>query len=457
MGISLTGAIPSLINPAYSETEIRYQVENAKSKFIFAHTSCLDKVISSNEGKLPIIVIDNNETKVDENLVKNHKLLLMSDLCSVKPLKSKYNHGEELLKNFDCDSTVTLPFSSGTTGRSKGVILTHKSVISNILQFANIEPKSIVLFPMPFFHIYGFGIALLCSHHIGSKLVFMSAFDFQLYLQLIERYKITRGYVVPPIVLSLAKQPVVDNYDLSSLKCLVSGAAPLGVEMQETCAKRLGCIVKQLWGMTELSPLGTIIPDDMFTKTEELHGSSGPLIAGTEGKIINTETGEDIDPCQEGELLIRGPQVMKGYLNNPEATANTITPDGWLKTGDIGCFDERGWLYIKDRLKELIKYKGFQVPPAELEAIIATMPEVKDVIVIPVLDEEAGEIPRAYVVKQPNCSSDFGEKDIIKFVEGHVAPYKRLRGGVRFTDAVPKSPSGKLLRRVQIDLDRAPK
>jgi 4-coumarate--CoA ligase len=178
------------------------------------------------------------------------------------------------------------------------------------------------------------------------------------------------------------------------------------------------------------------------------------LLPGTEGKIIDAESGQDIPSTSEGELLLRGGQVMKGYLNNPDATASSLTSDGWLYTGDIGRFDDDGWLFITDRKKELIKYKGFQVAPAELEAIIGSMTEVKDVIVIPVLDEEAGEIPRAYVVKQPNAPESFNDQSILAFVSAKVAPHKKLRGGVRFVDSVPKSASGKLLRRLQIQIDR---
>ena len=233
----------------------------------------------------------------------------------------------------------------------------------------------------------------------------------------------------------------------------MSGAAPLGSAVQEQCATRLKCLVKQAWGMTELSPCGTITPNNV-PSIDHIKGKSGLLVPNTEGKIVDPVTGKDLLYHQEGELLIRGPQRMKGYLNNVESTKNTIRPDGWLHTGDIGYFDNEGWLYITDRCKELIKFKGFQVPPAELEALILSMPAVKDVIVIPVLDDEAGEIPRAYVVKQDNCPASFDESAIIDFVASKVAPHKKLRGGVKFALAVPKSASGKLLRRVQIQIDR---
>jgi acyl-CoA synthetase (AMP-forming)/AMP-acid ligase II len=462
-GITLAGGISSNINPLYSETEIAYQLGVTKSRFIFVHPSCLERVLKANDGKIQIIVM-NEGTKIDSHMIENNKLLLLTDLCSKEAKKAKYDHAKALLDNHDPDATVTLPFSSGTTGKSKGVMLTHKNLIANILQYIPLDgkhlfprgnkPRGTTLIPLPFFHIYGLVVGLLCGHYIGARSVFMPSFDLQRFLELVQQYKVTRTYLVPPIILGLSKHPMVSNYDLSSIECIISGAAPLGSDIQSACAERLNCYVKQAWGMTELSPVGTMTYEEMAKDVKDLKGTSGILVASTEGKIVHPETGKDLDPTEEGELLIRGPHVMKGYLNNPEATVHTITPDGWLKTGDIGCFDERGWLYIRDRLKELIKYKGFQVPPAELEAIIATMPEVKDVIVIPVLDEEAGEIPRAYVVKQDNCPADFCEQDVLEYVHKQVAPSKKLRGGVIFTNAVPKSPSGKLLRRVQIEIDR---
>lgn len=285
--------------------------------------------------------------------------------------------------------------------------------------------------------------------------MFLPAFDFKLYLELIQQHRITRSYIVPPVVLALAKHPLVDSYDLSSLQCIMSGAAPLGADVQDACSKRLKCIVKQAWGMTELSPAATMIKDEDIDQVKGNHlGSAGRLLPLTEGKIVDPVTGADLPSSEEGELLIRGPQVMKGYYKDEVSTQRTIRPDGWMHTGDIARFTDDGWLFITDRLKELIKYKGFQVPPAELEAIILSMNEIKDVIVIPVLDDEAGEVPRAYVVKKENAPADFSSDDIIEYVHSRVAPHKRLRGGVIFTDQVPKSASGKLLRRLQIEIDR---
>eukprot|EP00605_Chrysophyceae_sp_TOSAG23-4_P002217 GSChrysophyteH1.ASY1.ANO1.2460.1 assembled CDS len=354
---------------------------------------------------------------------------------------------------YNDQTLATIPFSSGTTGRAKGVMLTHANLTSNIKHRSG--NRGVLLCPLPFFHIYGMVAGMCMPLQAGGKLVFMSAFDLPLFLSLIQEHKVTRGHVVPPIALALAKHPLVDDYKLDSLETLMSGAAPLGGEIQELASLRLNCLVKQAWGMTELSPAGDITEANLA----KIRGVSGLLVPGTEGKIVHPETGEDIPSTEEGELLIRGPQVMKGYLNNAEATANTIRPDGWMHTGDIGKFDEDGFLIITDRSKELIKYKGFQVPPAELEALILTMPEVKDCVVIPVLDDEAGEIPRAYVVKQDGLVGSpegdaFTEDQVIDYVASKVAPYKKLRGGVVFADSVPKSPSGKLLRRIQVQIDR---
>lgn len=288
-----------------------------------------------------------------------------------------------------------------------------------------------------------------------AKTILMPQFDLQKYLEIIQDHKVTRSAVVPPIVLGLAKHPMVDDYDLSSLKALMSGAAPLGSEVQKQCAERLGCVVKQAWGMTEISPCGAITPDSECGDIDFILGKSGLLAPLTEAKIVDTETGVDMDYKEEGELLIRGPQVMLGYYKNEKATNETIIENGWMRTGDIAKFDDDGWLYITDRSKELIKYKGLQVAPAELEALVGSMKSVKDVVVIPVLDDIAGELPRAYVVKQDDVESQkLTAEDVVEFIHSKVSQHKRLRGGVIFTNEIPKSASGKILRRVQIQIDR---
>jgi len=458
--VALAGGTTTTINPQYTEDEVKYQIDLTRAKLIIAHPMSLTTAMAAAGGRIPVVSICGDGKESLEPLLRELKDPAQIDANAFLSSKTK---------GFDEQSVVTIPFSSGTTGRSKGVMLSHRNLTSNILQTMPYEGKyllkehtksgerGVLLCPLPFYHIFAMTAGMMLSTYAGAKLVFLPQFDLQRYLELIQEHKVSRGHVVPPIVLALAKHPMVDKYNLSSLECLMSGAAPLGAEVQLAAAKRLNCIVKQAWGMTETSPCGTITTDDHVRRLglESVVGRSGLLAPATEGKIVHPVSGEDLPFSSEGELLVRGPQIMKGYFENPEATKSTLRPDGWLHTGDIAKFDEKGWLYITDRSKELIKFKGFQVPPAELEALILTMPQVKDVVVIPVLDDEAGEVPRAYVVKQDSAPADFVADDVIEFVHARVAPYKRLRGGVRFAASVPKSPSGKLLRRVQIQLDRA--
>ena len=245
------------------------------------------------------------------------------------------------------------------------------------------------------------------------------------------------------MVVALAKHPIVDNYDLSSLRWILSGAAPLSAELAIECGDRLGCEVVQGYGMTELSPVSHATPSGKFKP-----GSVGVTVPNTEVHIVDPLTQSPLGVDEDGEVWVRGPQVMKGYLNNESATKNTIDDDGWLHTGDIGHIDADGHLFIVDRLKELIKYKGFQVPPAELEALLLTHPQIADAAVIGIPDDEAGEIPAAYVVLKPG--QDATAADIQGFVAEKVANYKQVRK-LTFIDAIPKSASGKILRRVLRD------
>ena len=272
----------------------------------------------------------------------------------------------------------------------------------------------------------------------GVKVVTMPRFDLAEALSLVQTERITRFFAVPPIVLALAKVPIVDDYDLSSLRQIFSGAAPLGAELAAEAAERVGCEVIQGYGMTELSPVSHCTAEGDFRP-----GSSGVTVSNTESRIVDPDSGDDLPVGQPGELWVRGPQVMKGYLNNPEATAETIDADGWLHTGDVAIVDEDHHVSIVDRIKELIKYKGFQVPPAELEALLVTHPKVADVAVIGVADEEAGELPKAFIVaggETPELA------ELQEFMTEHVATYKQIRL-LQIVDAIPKSASGKILRR----------
>lgn len=442
-GIALTGAASTPINPMYTEYEIEFQLTTTHSKVVIAHPLCFEK--TGNVAKklnIPIIALDK---------IEGGGTLTLMDYVNAQQSDA------EVRVEVDPGAVVTLPFSSGTTGVPKGVALNHKSIIANLFQLLPQEgdyygKEGVMMVPLPFFHIYGMVVGCLLPLWLNNKTVFMPAFDLVKFLELVQQHKCTRLYCVPPIILGLAKHPIVDKYDLSSVQSILSGAAPLGGDVQELAARRLGCKVKQAWGMTELSPAATITSDDEYDQFDT-KGKCGRLVPGTEAKIVCPESGADLPPHQEGELLIRGPQVMTGYYNNQEATSNCLRVDGFMHTGDIAKFDEHGWLQITDRCKELIKYKGFQVAPAELEGLINSLASVKDVVVIPVLCEEAGEVPRAYVVPQDGVQVT--EQQVLDFVHERVSAHKRLRGGVRFVPQVPRSASGKLLRRVQVELDRA--
>jgi len=346
---------------------------------------------------------------------------------------------------------VALPYSSGTTGLPKGVMLTHRNLVANMCQCTFEqrwaewqEDRSIAV--LPFFHIYGLVVLMnlpLCS---GATVVTMPRFDLREFLRVIQDYRITVAYVVPPIVLALVKHPLVDEFDLSSLKLVHSGAAALSAELELACAERLGCRVRQGYGLTETSPATHFVPDQLIGPTP---GEVGPPVPNTECRIVDVATGEDSVAEEPGELLIRGPQVMKGYLNNPQATALAIDPDGWLHTGDIARIEKNGALRIVDRIKELIKYKGYQIAPAELEALLLTHPAITDAAVIPLPDEEAGEIPKAFVVTNRTITPE----EVRQFVADHVAPYKKVRA-VEIIDEIPKAPSGKILRRALIERER---
>jgi acyl-CoA synthetase (AMP-forming)/AMP-acid ligase II len=344
---------------------------------------------------------------------------------------------------------VALPYSSGTTGLPKGVMLTHRNLVANICQTVaryRISERERMIAVLPFFHIYGLVVIMNAPLPQGATVVTMPRFELAEFLRVIQDYRITRACVVPPIILALAKQPIVDEFDLSSLELMHSGAAPLSAELELACGKRLGCRMTNGYGLTETSPVTHGGGDDL---AGQMPGSIGPPVPNTECRIVDVATGEDAADGEPGELLIRGPQVMKGYFNNPQATADAIDPDGWLHTGDLARVEPDGSTRIVDRLKELIKYKGYQVAPAELEALLLTHPAITDAAVIPLPDEEAGEVPKAFVVTNGSITPE----DVTQFVAEHVAPYKKVRA-VELVDEIPKSPSGKILRRVLIERER---
>ena len=344
---------------------------------------------------------------------------------------------------------AVLPYSSGTTGRPKGVMLTHRNLVANVSQCGpvlGVVASDRVLAVLPFFHIYGMTVLLNFALRQRAGLVTMPKFDLPEFLRIIAEHRTTWVFVAPPIAVALAKHPIIDQYDLSSVKVVFSGAAPLDGALASAVANRLGCIVTQGYGMTETSPAVNLTSE---TRTDIDRSSIGPLVPNTEARLVDPESGEDVTvpesgTSEPGELWVRGPQVMVGYLNRPDATAEMLDADGWLHTGDVATVTHDGIYRIVDRLKELIKYKGYQVAPAVLEAVLLEHPAIADAAVIGAFDEDGQEVPKAFVVRQP--SADLDAESVMAHVAAHVAPHEKVRQ-VEFIDVIPKSSSGKILRK----------
>jgi acyl-CoA synthetase (AMP-forming)/AMP-acid ligase II len=338
-----------------------------------------------------------------------------------------------------------LPYSSGTTGLPKGVVLTHRNLVSSVRQLARclrLSSRDTLIAVVPFCHVMGFVIKLAAGLSAGATVVTMPRFEFPRFLELIAEHRATVIVGAPPLAARLARHPLVDTHDLSSLELIVSGGAPLSAKLQMELAERFPhAAVGQGWGMTETS-VGATGPDRALGTAP---GSVGRVLPNTELRVVHTETGSDLGAGERGELWVRGPQVMQGYLNRPQATAEILDADGWLRTGDLGLVDPDGNVFVVDRLKELIKVSGYQVAPAELEALIAAHPGVDDAAVVGRPDERRGEVPVAVVVRRGNL----GAGDLQAWVAERVSPYKRI-GAVRFAESIPRTPSGKVLRRLLV-------
>lgn len=429
------------LNVTYSEREVDHAINLSKPKIMFASKSTLDRItkVSKNNSFVKAIV----GFHIGKS---NGNIYSFSELMTSKNISSKPYFEPPLADK--SNDVALIVCSSGTTGLPKGVQLTQSNILITI--DSQLEPTAIplgeihLLTVIPWFHAFGC-LTLIATACMGTILVYLPKFEENKFLSAIEKYRVMMAFMVPPLMVFLAKHPIVDKYDLSSLMVLLCGAAPLSKETEDQIKERIGVpIIRQGYGLSE-STLSLIVQNDEACKP----GSVGALKKGVYAKVVDPDTGKVLGANERGELCFKGDCIMKGYIGDPKST-HSVIKDGWLHTGDIGYYDEDFEFFIVDRIKELIKYKAFQVPPAEIEALLLTHDKVKDAAVIGKPDEEAGELPLAFVVKQANVN--LTEDEVIKFVADKASPAKRLRGGVIFVDEIPKNPSGKILRRVLRDM-----
>jgi acyl-CoA synthetase (AMP-forming)/AMP-acid ligase II len=427
LAIARLGAVVTTASPMYTRDDLMKQLEDSRARFLITSPAVAGTALDA------------------AGAAGTEHILSFAPIPGATPFDALLEEpGTPPSVAVHPSDVVALPYSSGTTGLPKGVMLTHRNIVANILQVdaaghLRDGEDTLVCF-LPFFHIYGLSVTMLLGLWSGATLVVMPKFELEPYLDLVERYRATVLHVVPPIVLALAKSPAVSGRDFSQVRKLFSGAAPLGADVISQCTARVGCLLQQGYGMTEASPATHCTTEDPAMSKA---GSIGVPVALTECRVVDPTTGTDVSPGENGELWVRGPQVMLGYFNRPEDTLATLDADGWLHTGDIGHADADGHFFVVDRLKELIKYKALQIAPAELESVLLSHPAVADAAVVPQKDEEAGEIPHAFVVLKTPATAD----ELMAFVAGRVASYKKVRR-LDFIDAIPKSPSGKILRRV---------
>ncbi len=434
-GILKAGGVVVPFSPAYSTREIRGQLRDCEPSAAIVDGDLMESFVSGGADSIA------RETRICIGKSSGDAGSSLADF-------ETFSEKTFPLPQVAPDDFAVIAYSSGTTGIPKGVMLSHRNLVSNLLQFQHQDPvpitdADIFLNHLPFFHIYGMNVLMAEAISVGATQVIMSRFDPEELVALIARHRATLLFTVPPVVLTLIHLPRLGEQDLSSLRYVNTGAAPLPPEVAREFRSLTGVPIKQGYGLTETSP--TTNAD--FYAHAELE-SVGPPVADTEEQVVDPENPEKVlGPGEVGELWVRGPQIMQGYWRDPELTSQVLT-DGWFHTGDLARIDERGYVFIVGRTKEMIKYKGYTVAPNELEALLLEHPEVKDCAVVGVADREAGEIPKAFVVLKPGASSD-GDA-LMNFLRDKVAGYKRVRQ-VELVDAIPRSPSGKILRRLLVE------
>nr|BAI66601.1 luciferase [Pyrophorus angustus luscus] len=433
------GMIVAPVNEDYTPDELCKVMSISKPQLVFSTKRILNKVLEVKRRTdfiKRIIVLDTVEN--------------MQGCESYANFISRYSDGN--IGNFKplhydpVEQVAAILCSSGTTGLPKGVMQTHTNICVRLLHALDrrcgtqVIPGVSVMVYVPFFHAFGFCISL--GHfNVGLRIIMLRRFDQEVFLKAIQDYEVRSVINVPSIILFLSKSPLVDKYDLSSLKELCCGAAPLAKEVAEAAAKRLNLPgIRCGYGLTESTSANIHGLHNEFR-----HGTLGKVNPLMAAKIIDRNTGEALGPNQIGELCIKGPMVSKGYVNNIKATKEAIDDDGWLHSGDFGYYDDDGYFYAVDRYKELIKYKGYQVAPAELEEILLTNPCISDVAVVGIPDVEAGELPSAFVVKE--AGKEITDKEVYDYLAGRVSHSKYLRGGVRFVDSIPRNVTGKITRK----------
>ncbi|CAL4912417.1 unnamed protein product [Urochloa decumbens] len=434
------GAVLTTANPLNTPAEIAKQVADARPVLAFTTRELLPKLPA---GIRVVLLEPAARLPSDPPAV----VATIDEISATKPDPDARRARERVTQ----DDPATLLYSSGTTGPSKGVVATHRSLISMVqiimtrFQLEGSDRTEAFLCTVPMFHVYGlvaFATGLLGC---GATIVVLSKYELPEMLRAINEYGVTYLPLVPPILVAMVAHP--KPLPLGQLRKVLSGGAPLSKELIEGFRDKYPQVeILQGYGLTESTAIGASTDS---AEESRRYGTAGLLSPNTEAKIVDPDTGEALPVNRTGELWLRGPYVMKGYFKNKEATQSTVTPDGWLKTGDLCYIDADGYLFVVDRLKELIKYKGYQVPPAELEALLLTHPDVADVAVIPFPDREVGQFPMAYVVRKKG--SNLSAREVMEFVAKQVAPYKKVRK-VAFVTEIPKNASGKILRKDLIKL-----